>query len=550
MVQVDRPPTRHLRREVGLISLTFVSLGSIIGSGWLLGALTAAKEAGPASILSWVLAGVILAVLALIHAELGAAYPVAGGTARWPHLVFGPLAGFTSGWMAWLGGAALAPIEVEAALQYLSNIIPGLVDQSSSTAVLTHTGIAVAAVLMAIFALINIMGVRWLAETNTAAVWWKLAVPLLTIVVLGVVSFHAGNFSAGGGFAPFGFKGVLSALPAGVVFAAVGFEQAVQLGGESRNPSKDVPRAVIGAMVIGTLVYLLLEFAFIGALDPANLAHGWANPISKGEFGPYAGLATSLGLSWLAVILYVDAFISPAGTGLVYTGTTPRMSYAMSRNGYLPPAFEKLSKRGIPVFSVIVAFVVGLVLLLPFPSWQEFVGFVTSAYVLMYAFAPVSFAALRRADPDRTRPYRLAAGPVLAPLGFVAANLVVYWSGWKTDSKLLICMVAGFILLGISYLTRANADRPKIEWKAGSWIFPYLAGMALISYLGQFGNGTKAIPFGWDIAVVAAFSLVIFYVAVALALPSERVAEFVAKEEAEAREGLSEGPPPAAAATA
>ncbi|GDY30435.1 APC family permease [Gandjariella thermophila] len=550
MVQVraEGPPTRRLRREVGLISLTFVSLGSIIGSGWLLGALTAAKEAGPASILSWVLAGVILAVLALIHAELGAAYPVAGGTARWPHLVFGPLGGFTSGWMAWLGGVALAPIEVEAALQYLSNIIPGLVNESSSTAVLTHTGIAVAVVLMAVFSLINIMGVRWLAETNTAAVWWKLAVPLLTIVVLAATSFHPSNFTAGGGFAPNGFKGILSALPAGVVFAAVGFEQAVQLGGESRNPKKDVPRAVVGAMVIGTLVYLLLEFAFIGALDPANLAHGWSNPISKGEFGPYAGLATSLGLSWLAVILYIDAFISPAGTGLVYSGTTPRMSYAMSRNGYLPPIFEKLNKRGIPWFSVLVTFVVGLVLLLPFPSWQEFVGFVTSAYVLMYAFAPVAFAALRRTDPDRARPYRVGGGAVLAPLGFVAANLVVYWSGWKTDSKLLLCMVGGFVLLGISYLTKANPNRPKIDWKAGSWIFPYLAGLALISYLGQFGNGTKAIPFGWDIAVIVVFSLAVFYAAVALSLPSERVAEFVQQEEAEAREGLEENPPATATA--
>jgi amino acid transporter len=550
MVQVraDRPPTGHLRREVGLISLTFVSLGSIIGSGWLLGALTAAKTAGPSSILSWILAGVILAVLALIHAELGAAYPVAGGTARWPHLVFGPLGGFTSGWMAWLGGVALAPIEVEAALQYLSNIIPGLVDESSSTAVLTGTGIVIAVVLMALFTVINILGVRWLAETNTAAVWWKVAVPVLTIGVFFFVSFHTSNFTAGGGFAPFGLKGVLSALPAGVVFAAVGFEQAVQLGGESKNPSRDVPRAVIGAMVIGTLIYLLLQVVFIGALDPANLANGWGNPIAKGSFGPYAGLATSLGLSWLAVILYIDAFVSPAGTGLVYTGTTPRMSYAMSRNGYLPPVFEKVSKRGIPVFSVIFAFVVGLFLLAPFPDWQDFVSFVTSAIVLMYALAPVSFAALRRADPDRPRPYRLPAGEVFAPLGFIAANLIVYWSGWKTDSKLLLCMAAGFVLLAVSYLTKANPRRPKIEWKAGSWIFAWLAGTAVISYLGQFGNGTKMIPFGADIAVVAVFSLVIFYWALASALPPERVATFVAEEEQEAHEGIEEsGPSPATA---
>src|SRR5437868_489174 len=93
---------RQLRRDVGFWGLMFVSLGSIIGSGWLLGALTAATLAGPASLLSWILAAVMLAILALVHAELGAAYPVAGGTARFPSFVFGPLAGFTAGWMAWL----------------------------------------------------------------------------------------------------------------------------------------------------------------------------------------------------------------------------------------------------------------------------------------------------------------------------------------------------------------------------------------------------------------------------------------------------------------
>src|SRR5437588_2050950 len=101
----------HLRRDVGFWGLTFVSLGSIIGSGWLLGALTAAKLAGPASLLSWILAAVMLALLALVHAELGAAYPIAGGTARFPAFVFGPLAGFSAGWMAWLQAVSIAPIE-------------------------------------------------------------------------------------------------------------------------------------------------------------------------------------------------------------------------------------------------------------------------------------------------------------------------------------------------------------------------------------------------------------------------------------------------------
>jgi len=118
-------------------------------------------------------------------------------------------------------------------------------------------------------------------------------VPLVTIGLIAVS--HAGNFTAGGGFAPFGPHGVFAALPLGVVFALQGFEQAVQMGGETRNPQRDMSRAVIGAVLIGTLIYLLVEVAFIGALHPANLAAGWANPSGAGDFGPYATIATTLG---------------------------------------------------------------------------------------------------------------------------------------------------------------------------------------------------------------------------------------------------------------
>src|SRR5436190_9274408 len=168
-----RPAEAHkLRRDVGLVGLLFASVGSIIGSGWLFGALTASLVAGPAALISWVLGGAAVILLALVHAELGGMYPVAGGSARYPHYAFGSLIGFASGWFAFLGAVTTAPIEVEAALQYASNYIPNLTSAVGGTPVLTPLGYAVAAVLMLIFSAINAMGVRWLAETNKAAVWW------------------------------------------------------------------------------------------------------------------------------------------------------------------------------------------------------------------------------------------------------------------------------------------------------------------------------------------------------------------------------------------
>src|SRR5438045_4764047 len=112
-----------LRREVGLVGLVFASFGSIIGAGWLFGAQFASSLAGPAAIISWLLGGAAMMLLALTHAELGGTYPVAGGSARFPHYAFGSLIGFTSGWVAFLGAVTVGPIMVGATLLYSSNYV-------------------------------------------------------------------------------------------------------------------------------------------------------------------------------------------------------------------------------------------------------------------------------------------------------------------------------------------------------------------------------------------------------------------------------------------
>jgi amino acid transporter len=515
------------RRELGLMALMFVSLGSIIGSGWLLGALTAATSAGGASIVSWLLAGVIIVLLALVHSELGAAYPLPGGTARWPRLAFGSLGGFTAGWVAWLQAVTIAPIEVEAALSYLDHKWHGLINNSGA---LTTMGLGVATALMLLFTVINILGVRWLADSNTITVLWKIAVPVLTVIVLIVVSFRAPNFTAGGGFAPYGAHGVFAALPLGVLFALQGFEQAAQMAGEARDPQRNVPRAVIGSVIVGTVLYLALEVAFIGALNPGNLLQGWANPVGQGDFGPYATLATGLGLGWLAVILYIDAFISPAGTGLVLVGVSARLAHALGHAGYVPRGVSRISSRGVPYASIILAFIVGLICFLPFPSWQKLVELATSATVIMYAFAPITLLALRKTDPHRTRPYRLPAPSILAPLAFIAANEIIYWTSWATVEKLMLAVIAGYALFGISYALGRPIERPPLDLRSLIWILPWFAGLTVISYLGQYG-GTKLIPEWADLGVVAVFSLLICALAVHLGLPAERVTATVAVDQ-------------------
>jgi amino acid transporter len=430
---------------------------------------------------------------------------------------------------------AIAPIEVEAALSYLDHLVHGFVDDNGN---LTGLGFGVAALLMVLFTGINLLGVAWLAETNRITVLWKIAIPVLTVIVLIFVAFHGSNFTAGGGFAPYGAHGVFAALPLGVVFALQGFEQAAQMGGEARNPQRDLPRALIGAVALGVIIYLALEVAFIGALDPANLVGGWANPIGEGDFGPYVTIAGALGLTWLSILLYVDAFISPAGTGLVYVATSARLSYALGQSGFAPKGLSKISKRGIPWVSTAVAFVVGIIAFLPFPSWQSLVSLVTSATVIMYGFAPLTLAGLRRADPDRPRPYRMPAAPVIAPLSFIAANEIIYWSGWTTLWKLYVAIVIGFVLFAVYRAVQASrhaipAAAKDLQLRSLAWILPWLIGIGIISALGQY-DGASIIPDWWDLILVAAWSLVIFYIAERMVMPREAVAAQVEEEAADA----------------
>jgi amino acid transporter len=530
-LSVRTPPPRlgrtGLRREIGFIGLLWASGGSIIGSGWLFGAQGALATAGPAAIISWGIGAVAILLLALVHAELGAMYPVAGGTARFPHYAFGGAVGASFGWFSWLQAATVAPIEVMAVIQYGQHysFASGWMKVSGGQNVLTAAGIAAAVVLMAIFTALNFLSIRKLSHTNSAATWWKVGVPLLTIVVLAIVSFHPGNFSAADGFAPAGASGILGAVStSGIIFALLGFEQADQLAGESANPRRDIPRAVIGAIGIGAVIYIVLQIVFLGGLPGSQIGATWANSPYTTLTGPFAQLATLAGVGWLATILYLDAVISPGGTGLIYTTAASRVSYGLSRNGYVPTVYERTDRRGIPWFGLLTAFVVGCICFLPFPSWRSLVGLITSASVLMYAGAPLALGALRTRVPEAERPYRAPAARVLAPLSFAVANLLILWSGWTTDWKLGVAILIGYVVLAANRLFRLNPTTPEFEIRSALWLPVYLLGMGAIVYLSDFGpTANPWFPLWWDMLAVTVFSLAIFFWAQRVALPADKI---------------------------
>ncbi len=540
---------RHLRRHVGIVGLLFASVGSIIGSGWLFGALNASVEAGPAAILSWALGGFLILLIALVYAELGTMFPLSGGVVRYPHMSFGSFASYTTAWITWVAVATTAPIEVEAALQYGTKYAAFTREHTvdgESVHTLTALGYGSAVVLMAVFVVVNYFGIRWFARINNVLVWWKLGMIALVIVAFLATAFHGGNFTDHG-FKPNGVHGIFTAVAtSGIVFSYLGFRQGIELAGETDNPRRNVPLAVIGSVLITGLLYVGLQIAFIGALDPSTLdkSGGWSSLSFENDFGPLAALASLLGLGWLAVLLYIDAIVSPGDTGLIYTTITARISYAAAKNGNAPEALARTTNRGVPLVSLVVAFVIGLIVFLPFPSWQQLVGFITSATVLSFASGPLVMVALRKQVPDEERPFRLPGGHVIPLLAFFGSNLIIYWSGWDIVWKLMVSVLLGFALLGVFTLT-GKVNAPKLDFPSGaSWLLPWLGGLTFLSYIGNFPEDPRKGNLGWlnfesSVAIIFVFSVAIYLIAHAVRLSPEEAQENIddVREEAKVEEG-------------
>jgi amino acid transporter len=546
------PTDVGLKREMGLIGAIWSSESSIIGSGWLFASLYATQDAGPSAIYAWIIGGIAVLILAFVHAELGAMFPIAGGTARFPHIAFGGIAGIQFGFFSWLQAVCIAPVECYSVMHYAHYWWPAIYNPTKE--VPTGLGLVLTVIILASFTVINFFGIGWLSKINSTLMWWKLAIPVLAIVVL-LFKWHSGNWTAGGpgpivngahingsgGFAPFGAKGVLDAVVgAGIVFSYLGFEQADQLAGEIKNPQKNLPRAIIGAMVIGTVVYIMVQVVFIAAMDPHQLVNGFPGISDTNVLsGPIAGLAGLIGLGWLATLLRVDAFISPYGTGLIYLTSTSRVSYALGRNRYLPQIFQRTDRRGVPWASLVLSFVAGCAFLLPFPTWQSIVSLTTGASVLMYIGAPLSLTAFRRTLPDQPRPYRLPLAFIISPLAFIVASLLIYWSGFEALWKLGICIVIGYVIIGVCMIF--DSERPRLgrqEIIAAAWLPVYIIGMGIISWNGQFSGGallaplnTDRIPFWVDIPVVAAWSLIIFVWAYFAALPRSEMELIIGEQQ-------------------
>lgn len=532
----------RLKRSGGVIGLTLASTTSMIGSGWLFGAFHAARLAGPWSILSWLLGAAIILLIAFCFAELATMFPRSGALVHMSHASHGIGLGRVWGWLLFLAYVPIPAVEAEAIVTYANNYLPVFI-QPDSSGLLSATGFVCAVVLLGILALLNLLAIRWLLNINSVVTIWKIFVPLATVVVLLAHTIHPSNLSAAPG--SYTISGIFTALPtAGVVFSFLGFRTAIDLAGESRNPGRSMPFAVIGSIALAALVYVALQIAFLLVLAPSDIAQGWPQLDFSGSTGPFAGLAMGLGMTWLAAMIYVDAYISPAGTGwLMMTGGT-RVLMANGERRAGPSWLARINRFGVPWTTVIVMWVVGCLFFLPFPAWQQMVGYISAITVLTYGLGPVVLICLRRRAPEAARPFRVRGAHVIAPVAFIASNWIIYWTGYTTNLFLFSLIGGGFVLYAIYYHVVARLPAADFGWRHIAWLLPWFGGMWGLSKLGGIDGGLGLLSFYWALAAVAVWSLVVMSLALISALPqaeTERViADVLADESADATVSGSE----------
>ncbi|KRO05546.1 APC family permease [Levilactobacillus parabrevis] len=507
-----------MKRKMSLFSLVMLTLSAIIGSGWLFGAGMAAQIAGPAAILSWILGAVVIGLIALNYIELGTMFPTSGGMSQYAAFSHGPLLGFVAGWSNWLSLLTIIPIEAVAAVQYMSswpwdwaNWTRGFLKDGN----ITNQGLMIVFLFILAFTLLNFWSVKLLTRFTSFIAVFKLAIPTLTIIVLIATGFEPNNFGHTAGFMPGGSAAIFSATTAaGIIFSYNAFQTTINMGNEIAHPERNILWGIVIAFGISTVIYTLLQVAFIGSVPAANLAHGWQGVNFQ---SPFADIAILLNLSWLSTLLYLDAFVSPFGTGVSFVATTSRALAAMTGTKHVPTRLGEINRKyQTPRRAMVVDMLLGVLLVAGFRNWSALSNVISTSTLIAYLTGPVTVTALRHQGRNFVRPFRLHWIHLWAPLAYVLASLAIYWAKWPTTVE-----VFGVIALGLICYIYYEIRQPagwhalRASLKGSRWLLAEMVWLTLMSYAGshEFG-GIGQIAYPLDFLVVALGSLACYYLGV------------------------------------
>ena len=500
----------HHSYKLGVVGLTAIGIGTMVGSGWLFSSYYAARIAGSGSIFAWVLTSLFILILGLCLAEVASTFPKRGLMARLLVISHNKEFAFICTIATWLGLTAVIATEAEGSVQYLASISASFghglfVDHQLST-----LGLGLSVVLIIGFCLINFWGVKLMAQSNVVLTATKILIPVITALTIIGSLFHPQNFTMPhGSLMPYGASSIFTAMiGAGMVYSFNGFQNIVSFSAEVGNPKRDIPLAMLFAIVITLGVYLLLEIAFIGALPTTTLAGGWMN---LNFTSPFVQITTLLNLNLITIVLYVDAVTSPSGTGLIYTGSTSRMLTGMAKDGQMPNYFRKINAYNISRRSLLFTTALALMFLFLFRSWASLVTFLSMFYVISYMSIPICLGALRtqRIVGD----FHLPGARFIAPVIFCFLSILFIFSGYPATNYVAIFTTVTY---GLYVLVQIKLGTPWVKVISHSCLmYLHIIALALLSSIGpRHYGGYGILSYSSFFIALTLVSIVTYYVAV------------------------------------
>lgn len=507
--------SHNQNKKINLTQLVLLGLGSLIGSGWLFGAWEASSIAGPAAIISWIIGFIVIGSIAYNYIEIGTMFPQSGGMSNYAQYTHGSLLGFIAAWANWVSLVTIIPIEAVSAVQYISSW-PW--DWAKPTSQLMHNGsisnigLLAVFVIIIIFSLLNYWSVKLLTSFTSLISFFKLGVPIITIIMLMISGFDTGNYgSSMGEFMPYGSAPIFAATTAsGIIFSFNAFQTIINMGSEIEKPEKNIYRGILISLSLSAALYIVLQSTFITSMpgDMLSSNGGWSGINFD---SPFANLAIILGLNWLAILLYLEAVVSPFGTGVSFVAITGRVLRAMEKNGHIPKFLGSMNEKyNIPRVAIVFNAIVSMIMVSLFRDWAVLASVISTATLVAYLTGPTTVISLRKMAPKMHRPFRAKMLGFIAPFSFVMASLAIYWAMWPTTAQVIFIIILGLPIY-FFYEYKTNWKNTKKQIGGSLWIVTYLIILSFLSFIGsrEF-NGLNWIHYPYDFIVITIVAL-IFY---------------------------------------
>jgi APA family basic amino acid/polyamine antiporter len=460
------PGEGSLKRVLGPAQLTMLGVGAIIGTGiFVLTGQAAAANAGPAIVISMVLAGLTSVLAALCYSEFAASVPVAGSAYTYAYATLGEFIAWIIGWdlileyalgaatvaVGWSGNLVTLLDQLGIGFPAAISAAPGTVVQLANGASATAVFNLPAVLITIAVTLLLIVGVSESATVNAVIVVIKVAVVLVVIgagaLFIDPANWHPFIPENTGTFGEYGWSGILRG--AGVIFFAyIGFDAVSTSAQEARDPQRDMPRGILGSLAICTVLFVLVSGVMVGIVPYKQMLNEPAPLVVAIEAaaGRAAGTAWAPLMNSLSILLTVGALAALSSVMVVMMLAQPRIFLAMAKDGLLPPWAGAVHPRfktphiSTIVTGVVVAIAAGLT---PIATLGALVSIGT---LMAFVIVSIGIVVLRRTRPDLPRPFRMPMAAVLAPLSALVALGLMLGLPWATWERLILWMALGIVV--------------------------------------------------------------------------------------------------------